>query len=75
MGPIFCAFPYLGVTDLITFRCEAEMTTQTLLIVIKIGRENELILLKSAEDTEGRYKHTDFDVLRLCCENLYGSGG
>ena len=75
MDPIFSSSPHLRLANPIIFRREAEMTARTFLIVIKVGCENELKSFMSAEDTGKRYEHADFDVLRLCCEDLYEGGG
>jgi len=42
MGPILCSSPHLRLTSLIILRCEAEVIVQTFLIVVEVGRENEL---------------------------------
>ena len=58
------------------FWCKGEITKETFLVVTKVGRKDELRVFKSAENTERRYKRykcMDFDVLRLCGENLYGN--
>lgn len=49
MGPILSSSPHL-VIYLSTLWCEAEITVQTFLIVIKVGRKNELGLFRLAED-------------------------
>ena len=51
-------------------RREVEMREKTFLIVIKVGRKNELRVLRSAKDAAEQYEYTDFDVFRLCCEDL-----
>ena len=73
MGPIFYSLPHLRLANLIIFWCEADMIAQTFLVVIKVGRKNKLRLFTSAEYT-GRDTNTNFDVLRLCCEDLYKGG-
>ena len=52
MGPMSCASPHLGPADLITSWRGAEVAVQTFLILIKVGRKNELMLFKSGKDTE-----------------------
>jgi hypothetical protein len=61
--------------DLVSIsQCKAEMTEETFLVMIEVGRKDELKVFRLTEDTEKQYGCTDFDVLRLYCENLYGSG-
>ena len=56
MGPIISSSSHLVKIHLIILRCEVELTEETSFVAIRVGRQDELKVLKLAEYTEKRYE-------------------